>query len=123
MDVVMDDESYFTYGGSQMPSNAGYYASAGGDVPFHIMYRPESKYPRKLLVWIAISPRGMTKPVMPSRNNVNGDVYRKKCLENVLIPFLEENYLERDMIFWPDLASATMPAKQWNSWRRRNYRW
>ena len=36
LEVVMDDESYFTYKGIQMPSNAGFYASAGGDVSFKI---------------------------------------------------------------------------------------
>ena len=56
--VFMNDEFYFTYSGSQMSSNAGFYASAGGDAPSHVKFRPESKFPRKLLVWLAMSPKG-----------------------------------------------------------------
>ena len=103
----MDDESYFTYSGSQMPSNAGFYASAGGDAPPHVKYRHEGKYPRKLLVWLAMSPRGITRPVaMPSRGNVTGEVYREKCLKGVLLPFIEAQYPNHDVLFWPDLATA-----------------
>ena len=103
----MDDESYFTFSGSNMPGNVGYYAEAGGDVPAHVKYRCESKFPKKLMVWAAISPRGVSEPViMASRESVGGVVYREKCLRKGLIPFLNEKYPDRDMVFWPDLASA-----------------
>lgn len=90
-----------------MPSNAGFYASADGDAPSHVKFRPESKFPRKLLVWLAMSPKGVTRPViMLSKNNVSGEVYREKCLKGALLPFIEAQYPDRDVLFWPDLASA-----------------
>ena len=33
VEVLMDDESHFTYSGSQMPSNAGFYASPVETLP------------------------------------------------------------------------------------------
>ena len=106
-EVIMDDESYFTYSGSQMPANAGFYASPGGDTPFHVKFKPEGKFPRKLLVWLAMSPKGVTCPViMPSKNNVSGKVYREKCLKDVLVPFIDAHHPDHKVLFWPDLASA-----------------
>lgn len=106
-EVVMDDESYFTFTGSNMPGNAGFYAEAGSDVPPHIKYRPEAKYPKKVMVWAAISPRGVSRPVIiSSKESVGGAVYRERCIRRGLLPFLEEKYPDHDMIFWPDLASA-----------------
>ena len=103
----MDVESHFIYSGAQMPSNAGFYASAGGDAPPQVKYRPERKYSRKLLVWLAMSPRGITRPViMPSAGNVTGEVYREKCLKGVLLPFIESKYSNHDVLFWPELAIA-----------------
>ena len=106
-DIVMDDESYFTFSGSEMPANRGFYAGAGDAVPDAVRIAPQGKFPRKLLVWIAISPRGVTTPVIcPSRGNIDGDFYREKCLKQVLLPFLASRYPTGGYIFWPDLATA-----------------
>ena len=107
LEVVMDDESYFTFSGSDMPANSGFYAGPGGDVPDDVRFRPVGKFPRKLLVWVAISPRGVSSPVIcPSRTNVGGDFYRRECLQKKLFPFLREQYPHGGFIFWPDLAAA-----------------
>ena len=80
-DVIMDDESYFTFSGTDVPANAGYYAGPDGDVPDDVKFRPEGKFPRKLLVWMAISAKGVSQPIIcPSRANVGGDFYRRECL-------------------------------------------
>ena len=103
----MDDESYFTYKGCDMPCNQGYYTGPGGDAPEEVKTRTISKFPRKLLVWVAISPRGISKPVIcPSRANVSGEVYREQCLKKVLIPYLEHYYPSGGYVFWPDFAAA-----------------
>ena len=78
-EVVMDDESYFTYQGCDMPCNPCYYTGPGGDAPGNVTAWNTSKFPRQLLVWVAISPRGISKPVIcPSRANVSGEVYREQ---------------------------------------------
>ena len=106
-DVVIDDETYFTFTGSEMPANSGFYTGPGGDVPINVRYRSKEKFPRKLLVWMGISPRGLSKPViLPSRANIGGEIYREKCLREGLLPFLRAKYPAGGYIFWPDLAAA-----------------
>ena len=90
-----------------MPQNRGFYAGPGGDTPSNVKYRPIGKFPRKLLVWIAISPKGVSKPtIRPSSTNVSAHVYITKCLSSKLKPFIEANYPRGGYVFWPDLASA-----------------
>ena len=106
-DIVMDDESYFTFSGTDVPANAGFYTGPDGDVPDNVRFRPKGKYPRKLLVWVAISAKGVSKPIIcPSRANVGGDFYRRECLKKGLLPFLEQHYPRGGYLFWPDLAAA-----------------
>ena len=107
MDIVMDDKAYFTFTGGEMPANSGYYMGPGGDVPHSVRYRSKEKFPRKLMVWMAISPRGISKPViLPSKANVGGHIYREKCLKEGLLPFLAAQYPDKGYLFWPDLAAA-----------------
>ena len=46
----MDDESYFTLSWADVPANAGFYAGPNGGVPDGVRFRPEGKFPRKLLL-------------------------------------------------------------------------
>ena len=58
-------------GGS--PFNAGPDRDAPDEVKLHSI----GKYPKRIMTWIAISPRGVSKPVIiQSGTNVNGEVYR-----------------------------------------------
>ena len=107
VDVVMDDESYFTYSGSQMPGNVGFYAGPAGDAPEHVKFKPTMKFPKRVMVWLAMSPRGLSSPVFQKKSQtVDGDFYREKIIKKELVPFLREKYPENDFIFWPDLATA-----------------
>ena len=107
-DIVMDDESYFTHSGMDMPSNTGYYAGAGDAVPNSVRIAPQSKFPKKLLVWIAISPRGSPHPfsaqagVTSTADFTGKSVFsRSSCLSSPLSTLLGL----RGYIFWPDLAT------------------
>ena len=57
-DIVVDDESYFTFSGAHMPENRGFSGGAGDAVSYRVSIAPKGKFPKKPLVWIAISPRG-----------------------------------------------------------------
>ena len=112
LDVVMDDESYFTFSGTDVPANAGYYVGPDGDVPDSVRFRPVGKFPSKLLVWVAISPKGVSRPIIcPSRAKIGGDFYRKECLQKGLLPFIQEHYPRGGYNFWPDLAAAHYARK------------
>ena len=74
---IMDDESYFT------------------------KTRRKNKYDeKKLLVWISMSPRGITEPfIMASGNAVDQFVYRDSCLAPRLLPFIKTNHSDGNYIF------------------------
>lgn len=58
-------------------------------------------------MWIALSPRGHSEPFfMPSKGNMNGEVYREECVTRRLVPFLQQHHADGDYVFWPDLASC-----------------
>ena len=72
-----------------MPANASYYAGAGNVIPHTVKFKSLANFPRKPQVWVGISPRGVTRPVIcPSRGNIDGKFYREECLMKVLLPFL-----------------------------------
>ena len=79
--VVIDDESYFPFGRSEMPGNDRFYAKNKSEVSPNVRYSQKKKFEPKLLVWLAISEEGHSDPFfVPSRGNVNGNVYRKECI-------------------------------------------
>ena len=54
------------------------------------------------------SPKGLSTPVLVSGRSmsVTASTYITRCLNPVLVPFLEENYPNGDYVFWPDKASS-----------------
>ena len=59
------------------------------------------------MVWIAISPKGMTPAfIMPSGQGVNEHIYKKECLGNILPRFVKKHYRRGKYYFgFLDLAS------------------
>ena len=78
-----------------------------GDVADEVRLRPKSKYPEKLLVWMAISERGFSKPFfLKKKASLTGQIYRDQCIRQYLVPYLDQYHEDGDFYFWPDLASA-----------------
>jgi len=87
-------------------ANAGFYTSNLDATPNEVKLKRKSKYEPKLLVWIALSEKGVSKHyIAPSGQAVNEDVYISKCLVK-LKKFIDEAHKNDDIVFWPDLASA-----------------
>lgn len=105
--LVMDDESYFTLTHSGIPSNQYYYATARGDAEEEQKLTFCKKFEAKILVWIAISDRGLSRPFFcPSALAITKEVYADECVAQRLYPFLSEHHSDGNYLFWPDLASA-----------------
>ena len=103
--VVIDDESYFPFGHVEMPGNDRFYAKNKSELSPNVRYSQKKKFEPKLLVWLAISEEGHSDPFfVPSRGNVNGNVYRKERVLRRLVPFLQQYHADGDYVFWPDLA-------------------
>jgi len=61
----------------------------------------------KVLVWAAISLKGMSEIyILPSGQAANQHVYMSECLEKRLLPFIRTVHQNDRVVFWPDLASA-----------------
>lgn len=107
LDVVMDDESYFTLQHCSIPGNSYYYATERGDADLKVRTSPRKKFEHKLMMWIAISPKGISKPYFcKSGEAVTSNVYVEHCIKRKLVPFLNEHHADGKYIFWPDLASS-----------------
>lgn len=104
---ILDDESYFTLSHSTMAGNDIYYSSDVGLTPANVKLRKKSKYEKKILVWVAISKKGMSAVfTQPSGLAINQNIYREQCLQRRLIPFIQKYHPQDETLFWPDLASS-----------------
>jgi transposase len=106
--LILDDEKYFCFSGDHMPGNAGYYTNCKNTCPEDVRFIGEEKFPKKLLMWIAISERGISKPLFRTSKSVaiNSSIYISECLEARLLPFIHKYHGDFNYLFWPDLASS-----------------
>ena len=82
-----------------------YYYEGRQPAPDEVRYKQKGKFEPKVLVWVAISPRGRSRPVIfNSKLNVTAKVYQDKMIRPYLHPFLQEKYPTGGYVFWPDLA-------------------
>ena len=107
-DLIIDDEKYFTFNGDTMPGNVRYYTNDKSECPDSVRFLGKEKYPKKLLVWIAISNKGMSKPLFRPQGSVaiKTPIYINECLKKRLLPFIKKYHQDSNYLFWPDLASA-----------------
>ena len=106
-EVIIDDEKYFTLGNTCIAGNNGYYTDNKSLCPDEVRYAMKKKYEKKLLVWIAISSKGISNPyIVESGNAIDATVYINKCLSSKLLKFIEKYHKNDEYIFWPDQASA-----------------
>ena len=110
--IVMDDEAYFEMYSFQMPGNDHYYASAKGDGTYEQVFAPKAKFTNKILVWIAISNQGISRPFCREwvHGAVTGEIYANDCLKKRLKPFIDMYHSNGHYLFWPDLASCHYSA-------------
>lgn len=104
---IEDDESYFTLSHSTVAGNDGYYTSDVSAAPPSVKFTTKKKFESKVLVWIAIGPAGVSKPLIrKSGLSINAERYLDLCIKRRLVPYIHENYQEGEYIFWPDQASS-----------------
>ena len=106
--IVQDDESYFTLTGAGMPGNSGFYSSDKSSTPENIKYKQAGKFPERVMVWAAISSKGVSKlHITAKRETMNSEIYLNKCLKAILLPYIDKHFTSRKKImFWPDNATC-----------------
>ncbi|XP_017462431.1 PREDICTED: uncharacterized protein LOC108355809, partial [Rhagoletis zephyria] len=114
------DESYFTFSHHEISGNDGFYTDNIELTPDKVKYAAKSKFEPKVLVWAAISSKGVSVPLIrPSgAAAINSDTYINQCLTK-LKRFIENNHARDKIMFWPDLASSHY-AKKTLDWLTEN---
>lgn len=104
--LVMDDEKYFTLTGD-IASNRLYYTSDPSTASPDIKFRRRMKFEPKLLVRMAVSPKGMSQVyVHRSKSAIDTKTHLNECIRKRLVPFINRYHDGDSVLFWPDLASA-----------------
>lgn len=104
---ILDDEKYFTLSGPQMPGNDLYYSDDPRNAPACVKYRFKKKFEQKVMLYIAVSDKGVSAPFFKtSKLAVYQDVYKNDCLRPILIPFIKKYHKIDKYVFWPDKASS-----------------
>ncbi|KAJ3641425.1 hypothetical protein Zmor_027932 [Zophobas morio] len=107
LEIIIDDESFFTLDGSDTANNRHYYCKSGQVVDTEVYFKRKKKFVSKVLVWVAISPRGHSAAyICPSGNSVNAQIYEKYCIRSRLRRFINDKHADGQFIFWPDMATA-----------------
>jgi transposase len=114
--MILDDESYFTFSHHELSGNDGYYTDNVESTPDNVKFAGKSKFEPKVLVWCAISSKGISEPVYRSQKAkaINSDIYIDQCLPK-LKQFIENKHTRDEIMFWPDLASSHY-AKKTTDW-------
>ena len=75
--VVLDDEKNSCDDGSNMQRNDNYYTNDKSNCSDSVCFAEKEKYADKVIIWVAISNRGISKPLFrPSKSEaVNWDIY------------------------------------------------
>ena len=72
-----------------------------------VKYYDQAKYEAKLLVWVAISPAGISDCfIVPSKLAVTREVYLEEFLVKRLLPFIKIYHRDAQYVFWSDMASS-----------------
>lgn len=111
-EVVMDDESYFPLDAPNLPGNDYFYCEKKEKVAEDVRFKLREKFPRRVMVWVAISPKGISPLYFAPRNcALDAATYSKECISKRLVPFIKRIYPDGNYIFWPDGASCHYAKK------------
>ena len=85
-------------------STASFYYEGNKEVPSEVKYKRKEKYEPKLMVWAAVSSRGISYlAIFEEKTAMNTELYIA-VITTYLTTFIEENHGDGKYIFWPDLA-------------------
>ena len=78
--LIMDDEEYFLLQDQSAPTNRGFYTSDKRTTAPQVKFKRTKKFEAKILVWIAISEKGISKPFFSKQKQaVSQTGYLNRC--------------------------------------------
>lgn len=124
VEIILDDEKYFTYSWNNGEQNVGFYTDNIEETPDNIRFALKGKFEPKILVWAAISTKGVSKLYIQDSqmSAIKSDTYISKCLTK-LDKFINTKHLRDEIIFWPDLASChySKNTQDWLAMKKINF--
>ena len=108
----MDDEKYFLLHNESIAANRGFYTSDPSAAPSEVKFKSTQKFEPEILVWIAISEKGISTPFFAEQQQaVTQTTYLNECIKARLMPFIEKYHHKKKMLYWPDLARSHYDLK------------
>lgn len=104
--VIMDDETYMELNPQESKKKEWYSVVPGHEPPEEDQITQKSKFPAKMLIWQAITQDGRVSPAFVTSGTMNKEVYRDKCLNAILKPWLRSLNIQTPVLFWPDKATC-----------------
>jgi len=78
-----------------------------------VKFAKKKKFKIKVLLWIAVGPNGMSKPLIRlSDQEINSDIYLEECVKKHLLLYIRANCINHVLSL--DLASAHYEKKVTN---------
>ena len=85
---------------SSLCENDIFYTDNIKNVPKNVRYKKKAKFEKKVLVWLAISPKGMSEAFfVPAGLAINQEVYREESLEKFLLKFVRAHHFKGHFVF------------------------
>ena len=83
-EIIIDDEKYFCFSNDEIPGNSGFYTNDINKCPDKVRFKGKEKFPKKILVWVALSSRGISEPLIGTSKSESIDQHRNltECLKN-----------------------------------------
>ena len=106
-ELIMDDEKYFLLQDQSALINRAFYTSDKRTTIPQVKFKRTQKFEAKILVWIAISEKGISKSFFSKQKQaVSQTTYLNRYIIAPLIPFSKSHHNKEKVLFWPDLASS-----------------
>ena len=105
--LIMDDKKCFLLQDRSAPTNRGFYTSDKRTTVPQVKFKRTQKFEPKILVWIAISEKGISKPFFSKQKQaVSQTTYLNRCIIVGLIPSIKSHHNKKKVLFWSDLPSS-----------------
>ena len=106
-DLIIDDEKFFKLSGNNVLGNRYFYSTDPSAAPANIRFQQKTKFESKVMVWMAISAKGVSNAyVHRGKQAVDQKIYPKECINRRLLPFVDKYHSNGNILFWPDLARS-----------------
>ena len=107
LDLIMDDEKYFTLTKDTVSTNRVFYTSDLNITPLNMKFKSAQKYSTKVLIWAVVSEKKTSEPFFAEQKQaINEPIYFNHCIKARLIPFINYYHKSNKVLFWPDMATS-----------------